>query len=114
MKNLSKKILIASLAAVTAASVLAGCGGEKGGSGSAKGDTIKIGTDLEMTGNQAAYGMDALHGAQLAVEEINKAGGVLGKKLELVLWIISQSLRKQLRRRRSWSMRALLPWWRRI
>ena len=84
MKNLSKKILIASLAAVTAASVLAGCGGEKGGSGSAKGDTIKIGTDLEMTGNQAAYGMDALHGAQLAVEEINKAGGVLGKKLELV------------------------------
>ncbi|HAT57106.1 MAG TPA: C4-dicarboxylate ABC transporter substrate-binding protein, partial [Veillonellaceae bacterium] len=43
MKNLSKKILIASLAAVTAASVLAGCGGEKGGSGSAKGDTIKIG-----------------------------------------------------------------------
>lgn len=81
MKHL-KKILFTSAAAVLAASALAGCGG---GSGSkSDGDTIKIGTDLEMTGNQAAYGQDAIRGAKLAVEEINKNGGVLGKKLELV------------------------------
>ena len=81
MKHL-KKILFTSAAAVLAASALAGCGG---GSGSkSDGDTIKIGTDLEMTGNQAAYGQDAMRGAKLAVEEINKNGGVLGKKLELV------------------------------
>ena len=77
MKHL-KKILFTSAAAVLAASALAGCGG---GSGSkSDGDTIKIGTDLEMTGNQAAYGQDAMRGAKLAVEEINKNGGVLGKK----------------------------------
>lgn len=82
MKAITKKILCTSVAACMAAGAVAGltgCGGSKSG-----GDTIKIGTDLEMTGNQAAYGTDAVHGAQLAVEEINKNGGVLGKKLELV------------------------------
>ncbi len=82
MKTMTKKILGVSIAAFMAAGAVAGltgCGGGKSG-----GDTIKIGTDLEMTGNQAAYGTDAVHGAQLAVEEINKNGGVLGKKLELV------------------------------
>lgn len=83
MKHL-KKILFASAAAVLAASALTGCGGSGGSSSGSDGDTIKIGTDLEMTGNQAAYGADAMRGAQLAVDEINKAGGVLGKKLELV------------------------------
>lgn len=78
MKHL-KKIVCASAAAVLAAAALTGCGG-----GEEKSDTIKIGTDLEMTGNQAAYGQDAMRGAQLAVDEINKAGGVLGKKIELV------------------------------
>lgn len=80
MKSMTKKIISASLAATLAAGLLAGCGG----TGSKGGDTIKIGTDLEMTGNQAAYGQDAVSGAKLAVEEINKNGGVLGKKLELV------------------------------
>ncbi len=84
MKSIVKKMLIVSVAAVTAAGMLAGCGGNSKSGGSAKGDTIKIGTDLEMTGGQAAYGMDAVHGAQLAVDEINANGGVLGKKLELV------------------------------
>ncbi len=82
MKSMTKKMICVSLAAFAAAGVLAGCGGAK--SGGKDGDTIKIGTDLEMTGNQAAYGQDAMNGAKLAVEEINKNGGVLGKKLELV------------------------------
>lgn len=80
MKTMYKKFAFASVAALLTAAVLTGCGG----SGSKGGDTIKIGTDLEMTGNQAAYGQDAVSGAKLAVEEINKNGGVLGKKLELV------------------------------
>lgn len=85
MKTMTKKILSVSIAAFMAAGAVAGLTG-CGGSGGSKsgGDTIKIGTDLEMTGNQAAYGIDALQGAQVAVEEINKNGGVLGKKLELV------------------------------
>ncbi len=80
MNTTSKKMIGAALAAVMAAGVLAGCGGGKSGGG----DTIKIGMNLELTGGQAAYGNDSQKGAQLAVEEINKNGGVLGKKLELV------------------------------
>ena len=52
MKHL-KKILFASAAAVLAASALTGCGGSGGSSSGSDGDTIKIGTDLEMTGSHA-------------------------------------------------------------
>jgi branched-chain amino acid transport system substrate-binding protein len=44
--------------------------------------TIKIGV---VTGLEIANGRDTLRGAQLAVEEINAAGGVLGRKIELVV-----------------------------
>jgi branched-chain amino acid transport system substrate-binding protein len=54
-------------------------------SGAAKqGDTIKIGAALCLTGIQAPLDEPALKGAQVAVDEINKKGGVLGKKLELI------------------------------
>ncbi len=44
--------------------------------------TIKIGV---VTGLEIANGRDTLRGAQLAVDEINAAGGVLGRKIELVV-----------------------------
>ncbi len=44
--------------------------------------TIKIGV---AAGLEIANGRDTLRGAQLAVEEINAAGGVLGRKIELVV-----------------------------
>ena len=47
-------------------------------------DTIKIGTLFALTGDLAAYGGPIQNGTRLAVEDINKAGGVLGKRLELV------------------------------
>jgi branched-chain amino acid transport system substrate-binding protein len=46
-------------------------------------DTIKIGVTPELTGPNAESGTYEVNGATMAVEEINKAGGVLGKKLEL-------------------------------
>jgi branched-chain amino acid transport system substrate-binding protein len=46
--------------------------------------TIAIGVYGPLTGNAAAGGRSQLQGAQLAAEEINAAGGVLGKKLVLV------------------------------
>ena len=52
--------------------------------GGEEGDTITIGGALSLTGIQAPLDEPALKGAQLAVDEINKKGGVLGKKLELV------------------------------
>lgn len=80
-----KKQFIAA-AAIMALSfgTLAGCGGSKQTAGGTDSGTIKIGADLELTGDVAAFGSSALSGAKLAVKEINDAGGVLGKKIELV------------------------------
>ena len=47
-------------------------------------ETIKIGVVMDLSGDLAAMGTRMLNGGQLAVEEINAAGGVLGKPVELV------------------------------
>lgn len=60
--------------------LLAGCGG----SGSGDEDVIKLGSNYEKTGNVAEYGNASVEGIKLAVEEINKNGGIDGKKIELV------------------------------
>lgn len=49
-------------------------------------DTIKLGCLVATTGDFSAYGQAEYNSAQLAVEEINANGGVLGKKLELVMY----------------------------
>ena len=49
-------------------------------------DTIKIGFHAPQTGFAASDGKSATEGAQLAVEQINAAGGVLNRKLELVVY----------------------------
>ncbi len=46
---------------------------------------IKIGSAGPMTGQYAAFGEQLKRGAQMAVDEINAAGGVNGQKLELVI-----------------------------
>ncbi len=55
-----------------------------GGLASAQ-DTIKIGVTQPLTGAFAASGNYVAQGAKLAEEEINTAGGVLGKKIELIV-----------------------------
>jgi branched-chain amino acid transport system substrate-binding protein len=48
-------------------------------------DTIKIGEFGSLTGGNASFGISQNNGVQMAFEEINNAGGVLGKKIELTL-----------------------------
>ena len=48
-------------------------------------DTIPIGLISEITGPNAEAGSYTINGAKLAVEEINKKGGILGKQVELVI-----------------------------
>ena len=48
-------------------------------------DTIKIGEFASLTGKEATYGQTVHKGTLFAIEEVNAAGGVLGKKLELVV-----------------------------
>jgi branched-chain amino acid transport system substrate-binding protein len=50
----------------------------------AAGDTIPIGEYASLTGNEAAFGRSSHRGTELAIEELNKAGGALGKKLKLL------------------------------
>src|SRR6202000_836565 len=55
------------------------------GSARAQGATIKIGMCAPVTGPAAESGGYAVKGAKLALEAVNKAGGVLGKQLELIV-----------------------------
>jgi branched-chain amino acid transport system substrate-binding protein len=48
-------------------------------------DTIKIGEFGSLTGDNASFGTSQNEGVQMAVEEINNAGGVLGKKIDLTV-----------------------------
>jgi len=48
-------------------------------------DAMRIGLVNETTGPNAEAGVYTVNGARLATEEINKAGGILGKQVELVM-----------------------------
>ncbi|WP_426435058.1 ABC transporter substrate-binding protein [Bradyrhizobium genosp. P] len=54
-------------------------------SAQAQGATIKIGMCAPVTGPAAESGGYAVKGAKLALDAVNKAGGVLGKQLELIV-----------------------------
>lgn len=62
---------------------LVACGKEETGGKSSGGDEILIGTILPVSGNNATDGKDMLNAMNMAIEEINAAGGVLGKKIKL-------------------------------
>jgi branched-chain amino acid transport system substrate-binding protein len=48
-------------------------------------DTIKIGVTQPLTGAVAASGTYVANGARIAAEVVNRSGGVLGKKIELII-----------------------------
>lgn len=48
--------------------------------------TIRLGVNLELSGSVAQFGQRNLEGLKMAIEEINSKGGVLGKKIELVIY----------------------------
>ena len=48
-------------------------------------DTVKIGLDNPLTGTFAALGKNELIGAQLAVDQINAKGGILGRQVEMLV-----------------------------
>lgn len=104
---MKKRFMSAGMAAVVAAASLTACGGssstettaaaadtkaetsaEAGESsaaeaGSAEGGTLKLGVIGPLTGAAASYGLAVQNGADLAVKEINEAGGINGMKVEL-------------------------------
>lgn len=79
MKFSHKAALLAAAAASAAA--FAGCGTARPAGSS---DLIIIGANLEMTGSNASFGTSSLNGIHMAVEDANVAGGVLGKKIQVI------------------------------
>jgi branched-chain amino acid transport system substrate-binding protein len=67
--------------ALLAAMLTIGCKPGGGGDGAS---TIKVGEFASLTGKEATFGISSHEGTLLAIEEINAAGGVLGKKIELL------------------------------
>lgn len=92
MKRQLKKMTALLGAAVLTLSLVAGCAAPKGAEQTAgtvskdsgSGQEIKIGFVAQLSGGGALYGKQMEQGAQLAVDEINQAGGINGKKLKLL------------------------------
>lgn len=81
MKKFLSLVLIASMSI----SLLAGCGASKetaANTASSEGATWKIGGIGPITGGAAVYGIGVMTGAQIAVDEINAAGGINGYQIE--------------------------------
>jgi branched-chain amino acid transport system substrate-binding protein len=83
-----KKLPILATLASVALFVLPGCKknpGDESASGGTEGtNVIRVGEFASLTGKEAAFGQSSHKGTVLGVEEINAAGGVLGKKLKLI------------------------------
>ncbi len=77
MKPVFPRFSALAVSAIFSIMGLAGC--KSGG-----GNTIKVGEFASLTGKEATFGTSSHEGTQLAIDEINKVGGVLGKQIELL------------------------------
>ncbi len=75
-------LAVAALAVILGAG--AGCRKKEAAAPKGGGDTIRIGFLGALTGDVAMFGKPTLDGMRLAAEDINAAGGVIGKKIEIV------------------------------
>jgi branched-chain amino acid transport system substrate-binding protein len=80
MKLVKRALAAGLMGLLIAGNVVAGGGRQS----AAESDVVKIAVALPMTGDNAEYGQSFLTAAQIMVEEWNSAGGVLGKKIEIV------------------------------
>lgn len=84
---MKKRLLSVLLCAALAASMTVGCGGSKEAADTpasdlADGEVFKIGSIGPTTGDAAIYGQGVMNAAELAVKEINEAGGINGYQVE--------------------------------
>lgn len=86
MKNFKKVTAMFAVSAM-ALTTMAGCGNSDNGGTAGGGESVKWGVNYEQSGDAATYGTSHVEGIQLAVEEINAAGGVDvgGTKKQIVL-----------------------------
>lgn len=78
---MNKKLSVL-LSSVLALTLFTGCSSGTANSKSDNSDKIKVGLNYAYSGGAATYGQGLTEGIELAIEELNKNGGVLGKQLE--------------------------------
>src|SRR3954454_17271049 len=77
--------IVALLLAATLMGGAFGCKKKEGAEGTkADANTVKIGFLGALTGDVAMFGKPTLDGMKMAADEINAAGGINGKKIEIV------------------------------
>ena len=81
MKNF-KKVIGVLLTLAIVVTCFAACGGN---TGKTTGDKIVVGGTGPLTGDASQYGISVQQGAQLAIDEINAAGGMNGIQLEFIM-----------------------------
>ncbi len=83
---MKRKALTAVFMAALLAMGLTACSSGGGSTDSAsESDTIRIGCAIPLTGASAQDGQSIQNGAQIAVDQVNEAGGIDGKQVELVV-----------------------------
>ncbi|MCC2592630.1 ABC transporter substrate-binding protein [Tessaracoccus sp. OS52] len=82
--QLSRRALLGTTAAVAVAGTLTACSASPQGNNGSDGDTIKLGVNYELSGDVATYGQASVAGIKMAIDEVNEAGGIDGKQIELV------------------------------
>lgn len=80
MKMMKKRLTFVTVL-VLILSLVVGCSSTGGANNS---DEIRVGLNYELTGETATYGQGLVEGIELAFEEINNNGGVLGKKIKMI------------------------------
>lgn len=78
-----KKQITACVLGLAMVASLAGCKGT-GAAAGGSGDTIKIGFIGPLTGSASSYGQSSQKGLDLLEDQINKAGGINGKKIDII------------------------------
>ena len=77
-----KRTIIALLLITTLLAALA-C--ERRGAGTSSTDEIVVGYYGDLTGRTASFGTSTKNGVEMAVDEINKAGGIMGRKVRVIV-----------------------------
>ena len=80
MSELDRRRFLQAAAAAGLSAPLAG-----GGAWAQSKDPLKIGVTMPLTGSQAGYGNDFIIGMRQALKDLNDAGGVAGRPLELIV-----------------------------
>lgn len=78
-------IALGLIAAIIAATGCQRRDGTTGGTGDGGGGPIKVGVYLDLSGQTSSFGQSTKNGIEMARDEINNAGGINGRKIELVI-----------------------------